>query len=465
MSAYKFVKCFVIAVFSLAVLSQQMLRAQNSDAPPLFKKEELAQLLAPIALYPDDLLSNVLMASTYPLEVVQAARWRKDPENAKLKDEDLTKALDAKDWDPSVKALTLVPDVLQMMSEKLEWTQKLGDAFLAQEDDVMSQIQALRMKADEAGSLKSTEQQKVTRQQDDGASKIIIQQASPDVVYVPIYEPAVVYGSWWYPDYPPYYWYGGYPTSAFVSGFFWGTGYAVARSLWGWGNCDWRHNNIHIDVNRYNKINVHNAKITSNTWAHNPRHRGPVPYRDQASREKFRKDGERFKGAGKDFRGFHDRDSVEGVREKLSAGAAGAGAAKLHDKISKGDAGKLKDQVGKVDKGKLKDKSGASRDRPSKDKVKKKVGDHTAKKRPSQSRPSSSSKKRPSSKVTHKPSARRSSSGARRSHAFDVKRGRDAARHANRGRASRAGMSRHGGGVRRGGGGMRHGGGGHGRRR
>ncbi|SDO89008.1 MULTISPECIES: DUF3300 domain-containing protein [Filomicrobium] len=458
MSAYKLMKCLAAAVILLAGTLPRTLQAQDADQAPLFKKEELAQLLAPIALYPDDLLSNVLMASTYPLEVVQAARWRKDPENAKLEGEDLTKALDAKDWDPSVKALTLVPDVLQMMSEKLEWTQKLGDAFLAQEDDVMNQIQALRMKAEDAGSLKSNEQQKVSRKQDDGSSEIIIQQTSPDVVYVPIYEPAVVYGSWWYPDYPPYYWYGGYPTSAFVSGFFWGTGYAVARSLWGWGYCDWRHRNIHIDVDRYNRINVNNPKITSNTWVHNPRHRGPVPYRDHASREKFGKNGDRFKEAGKDFRGFHDRDSVEGVRDKLAAGAAGAGAAKLHDKISKGDAAKVKDRVGNIDKGKLKDKAGAHKDRPNKGKMKDKVSDKTAKKKPSHKRPSGSPHKRPSSKTRHKPSARRSSSGPRRSNAFDMKRGRDVAKHASRGRASRSGMSRHGGGMRRGGGG-------HGRRR
>ncbi len=125
--------------------------AQDTD----FSKEELDQILAPIALYPDDLLSSVLMASTYPLEVVQAARWVKEPADAKLKGDAFEKALENQDWDPSVKSLTPFPEVLEMMSDQLEWTQKLGDAVLAQEADVMEQIQYLRDKADEAGNLET----------------------------------------------------------------------------------------------------------------------------------------------------------------------------------------------------------------------------------------------------------------------------------------------------------------------
>src|SRR5262245_1895668 len=113
-----------------------------------FTKQELDQMLAPIALYPDELLTNVLIASTYPLDVVAADRWRREPANAKLKGEALTKALDEKEWDPSIKALVQFPDVLKTMSEKLDWTQKLGDAFLAQQDEVMDEIQLLRRKAD-----------------------------------------------------------------------------------------------------------------------------------------------------------------------------------------------------------------------------------------------------------------------------------------------------------------------------
>ncbi|MGD9785390.1 MAG: DUF3300 domain-containing protein [Hyphomicrobiaceae bacterium] len=310
--------------------------AQEPGAKP-FKTEELQQILAPIALYPDELLSNILMASTYPLEVVQAARWRKSPANAKLKGEALTKALEAKDWDPSVKSLTQFPDVLQTMSEKLDWTQKLGDAFLAQQDDVMGQIQLLRKKADEAGTLKSNKQQKVSKQ----AEYIVIEPANPEVVYVPVYQPTVVYGSWWYPNYPPYYWYYGRPASSFVSGFFWGAGFAVANSLWGWGHCNWRRNNIDIDINRYNRINVNRTKITSSTWSHDPKHRGAVPYRDGASRDKFGKRNIERSQAREQFRGREERphkDTARGTTAKE----------RISPDMAKGARGEAKDIKGRV---------------------------------------------------------------------------------------------------------------------
>ena len=294
-------------------------------------------MLAPVALYPDEVLSNVLMASTYPLEVVQAARWIKEPANSKLKDEALAKALEAKTWDPSVKALTQFPDLLQTMSDKLEWTQKLGDAFLAQQDDVFARIQFLRQKADEAGNLKSNKQQKVTKKQvtpessgssGSGSAKsttyttyYVIEPVSPQVVYVPVYQPTVVYGSWWYPSYPPYYWNSWYPGSAFVSGVVWGAGFAVAGSLWGWNNCNWNHGDIDIDVNRYNNINVNRDKITSNTWNHNPQHRGAVPYRDAGSREKFAKNDKMTK-ARDDLRGFDNGKAGQGIKSGRNSAKA-----------------------------------------------------------------------------------------------------------------------------------------------
>ncbi len=275
------------------------------------KKEELAQLLAPIALYPDDLLTNVLMASTYPLDVVQAARWRKEPANGKLKGDALVKALEAKDWDPSIKALVQFPDVLETMSDKLDWTQKLGDAFLAQQDEVMDQIQFLRHKAQEAGNLKSNKQQTVSTQAGEapGQEVIVIEPASPETVYVPVYEPTVVYGPWWYPDYPPYYW--PYPGASFVNGFFWGTGIAIAGSIWGWNHFDWRRHDINVDVNKWNNINVNRSNITSGKWEHNAAHRGPVPYKNKEVRDKF-KQAERGTAANKDFRGYDaDRSKIE----------------------------------------------------------------------------------------------------------------------------------------------------------
>ena len=171
---------------------------QQADQP-VFKPEELEQILAPVALYPDSLLAQILMASTYPLEVVQADRWAK--QNTTLKGDALTAALEKQPWDPSVKSLVNFPQVLAMMSEKLDWTQKLGDAFLAQQKEVMASVQTLRKRAADAGTLKTTEEQKVIIEQE----TIVIQSASPQVVYVPAYNPTVVYGTWAYPSYPPAY--------------------------------------------------------------------------------------------------------------------------------------------------------------------------------------------------------------------------------------------------------------------
>lgn len=237
-----------------------------------FSKQQLDQMLAPIALYPDDLLSNVLMASTYPLDVVEAQRWRREPENAKLEGDALTDAVKSKDWDPSIKALLLFPDVLKSMSDKLDWTQNLGEAFLNQQTEVMDQVQFLRSKADASGHLKTNEQQKVTKQDGD---VYVIEPADPEVVYVPIYQPDVVYGPWWYPDYPPYYW--GYPGAVFSNGFWWGAaGFAVAGGIWGWNRWDWRRHDIHVDVNKWNRINVNRNRMVSDRWRHDPHHRGAV---------------------------------------------------------------------------------------------------------------------------------------------------------------------------------------------
>lgn len=396
----KVLVCFVFMVLPPVVNAQEA-----ANAKP-FKTEQLDQMLAPIALYPDELLTTVLMASTYPLEVVQASRWRKEAANAKLAGDALTKALEAKDWDPSVKTLVQFPDVLHTMSDKLDWTQKLGDAFLAQQADVMDRVQFLRKKADEAGSLKSNKQQKVTKQ----TNYIIIESAVPQTVYVPVYQPTVVYGAWWYPSYPPYYWPPVYPGAAFVSGFFWGAGFAVANSLWGWGRCDWHRHDVNINVNKFNNINVNRAKITSNTWRHDPKHRGAVPYRDKGSRDKYRAGDKARRDAAKDFRGFDDKKQM---RDK-----AGANLKDRKPDLSdrRGDA-KPKDRAGPAkDKHVKSDRSRdvpASRDKPVKRDVK---------------------QARPKQRDT--------------GHAFDVKRGSDVRRNVSRGHASRNFGGGHGGGGR-----------------
>ena len=162
--------------------------APGATQPPEAKastlsSEQLEQLLAPVALYPDSLLAQVLMASTYPLEVVSAARWAKA--NSSLKGKSLDAALQKQPWDPSVKSLVAFPQVLQMMNDKLDWTQKLGDAFLSQQSDVMAAVQELRRKAQDAGNLKSNEQQTVVTEKE----TVIIQPANPQVAEVESTQP------------------------------------------------------------------------------------------------------------------------------------------------------------------------------------------------------------------------------------------------------------------------------------
>ena len=270
--------------------------AQESAGPAKFKQEELDQMLAPIALYPDSLIGQVLIASTYPLEIVQADRWAKA--NKALKGDPLTAALEKQNWDPSVKSLVNFPQVLSMMSEKLDWTQKLGDAFLAQQKEVMDTVQKLRFKAKEAGNLNTTQEQKVIVQE----KVIIIQPASPQVIYVPAYNPVVVYGVWAYPAYPPYYYYPpGYVATTAACSF--AAGVAVGAA-WGyaWSNCNWNHGDVNINVNQNTNINnnINRDKYAqktgerpgqggSGTWQHDPDHRKGVSYRDQGTAQKYNK--------------------------------------------------------------------------------------------------------------------------------------------------------------------------------
>ena len=245
-----------------------------------FSQQELDQLLAPIALYPDALLAQVLMASTYPLEIVYAERWVKA--NPSLKGKALEDALQSQTWDPAVRSLTVFPQVLTMMSEKLDWTQKLGDAFLAQPQDVMATAQALRTKAVAHGTLKDSREQKVTTEAQNDTTIIKIEPANPEVVYVPTYNPTVVYGAWPYPAYPPYYW---YPPGYYYGGalFSFTAGVIIGGALW--GNCNWGGGDVNINVNRYNNFNRSN--ISDGNWKHNVNHRGAVPYRDKSVAQQY----------------------------------------------------------------------------------------------------------------------------------------------------------------------------------
>src|SRR6516165_714069 len=233
----------------------------------LLKPEELAALVAPIALYPDNLLSLVLMASTYPVEVVQADRWVK--ENKKLKGEQLKAAVDKQSWDDSVKSLVATPDVLAMMSSKLDWTVKLGDAVLAQQSDVMDAIQRLRARADANNKLTSTKQQKVTRTQEGGRQIIMIEPTDPNMLYVPYWDPAVVYGEWPYAEYPPYYWgYPGYIAGGLIAaGLAFGAGWALSHwgsgGYWWGGGVNWGNAGIIANRPRVNPLGGAN-------WQHRP---------------------------------------------------------------------------------------------------------------------------------------------------------------------------------------------------
>ncbi len=213
--------------------------------------EQLDQLAAPIALYPDPLLAEVLMASTYPVDVVHAERWLEDHKN--LSADQLKSAADKEPWDQSIKALVATPDVLALMSSKLDWTQKLGNAVIAQQADVMDAVQRLRAKAQANNKLSSTKEQTVKVEQVDNRPIIAIEPTDPNTIYTPYYDPAVVYGEWPYPNYPPYYW----PTPGYIGagliagGIAFGVGYALGRwagggGYWG-GSVNWNNNNININ--------------------------------------------------------------------------------------------------------------------------------------------------------------------------------------------------------------------------
>ncbi|MEX3923265.1 DUF3300 domain-containing protein [Paraburkholderia sp. BR10936] len=232
--------------------------------------QQLDSLTAPIALYPDALLAQVLMAATFPQDVSAAAAWTKS--NPNLKGDDAVKAVASQPWDPSVQSLVAFPQVLETMASKPDWVQQIGKAFLAQPNDVMDSVQRLRVQAQKAGNLKSNEQQKVVVQPASSTSTtqtIVIEPANPQVVYVPTYNPTVVFGVWPYPAYPPVYMPPppGYAiASGFVGGLAFGAGIAVANSLWGGFN--WNNHDVNINVNRYNNINVNN-RINSNNGTAN----------------------------------------------------------------------------------------------------------------------------------------------------------------------------------------------------
>jgi hypothetical protein len=343
------------------------LAAQGTDV--VFKPEEIEQLVAPIALYPDSLVSQILMASTYPLEVVEAARWAKA--NKTLKGDALTAALEKQTWDPSVKSLVNFPQVLDMMNEKLDLTQRLGDACLAQQKDVLDAIQRLRAKAQAQGNLKTTKEQTVIVEQPPAQTTIVeqpaaqttiveqppaqttvikIEPANPQVVYVPTYNPTVVYGAWPYPTYPPYTYYPpGY--AAATAAFSFTAGVALGAA-WGyaWGGCNWHGGDVDINVNRNTNFNtnINRQRYQANfqarglnaqgAWQHDATHRRGVAYRDQGTAQRFNRgtnapaaqSREAFRGRAESgrqelARGGADRIGQAGERERSGSREGHAG--------------------------------------------------------------------------------------------------------------------------------------------
>jgi uncharacterized protein (DUF2252 family) len=289
---------YFVALLALAMPVHVL--AQSGDKS--FSNEQIDQLTAQIALYPDSLLAQVLMATTYPEDFAAAAAWSKAHPDAK--GDDAVKMVENEPWDPSVASLVAFPEVLITLNQSPDWVRNIGDAFLAQPDDVMNSVQRLRQKAQAAGNLKSNEQVKVSMETPEPAPTsaaqtvvvqqsspppqiIVIQPAQPSVVFVPSFNPTVVYGPWPWVAYPPIFFPpppGFWWSRPIATGIAWGVGIGVTNALWGgvrWGG-GWGHNSVNINVNNFNNINV-NRRIDSNNrnvnWNHNPDRRGNTPYR------------------------------------------------------------------------------------------------------------------------------------------------------------------------------------------
>jgi hypothetical protein len=376
----RLVAALATVVFLVVFLAPGAPHGQTAKA--LFKPEELEQIVAPIALYPDPVLAQIFMASTYPIEVVQAARLVQGKPD--LKGEQLDAELKKQTWDDSVKSLTRLPQVLSMMNEKLDWTQKLGDAVLAQQKEVMDAVQRLRAKAQASGNLQSTSQQKVTVEAGEAPAAspaatagapppagspppppaasaappaqqtvIKIEPTDPQVVYVPSYSPTVVYGAWPYPAYPPYYYYPpGYAAGAALS---FTAGVVVGGALW--SGCNWNRGEVDIDVDRQTnfsanvnveqtRTNVQQARSEGQqaraegqqartegrqaraegqsgqgnraSWQHDPEHRKGVQYRDQATQQRYNRTGVPDAAGREAYRG-----RAEQARQDVSRSSAG----------------------------------------------------------------------------------------------------------------------------------------------
>jgi hypothetical protein len=307
--------------FQLFFLMFGLAEAPRAEEDPSFSQRELDRMLAPIALYPDVVLSQVLMAATYPLEVVEAARWSKA--NPPLASTEAVEAVEDKDWDASVKALVAFPRLLARMDEDLEWTKRVGDAFLFQQAEVMGTIQDLRRRAYEAGNLDDLDHARVI---EDGDT-ILIEPADSEIMYIPYYDTRVIYGGWWWPSYPPHCW---TPPGYYLgTGFYWSGGVPYSSGLY-FSYVSWPHRHIvviksrHVHVGKPGHAHRHDytAQGGARHWQHDPRHRRGAVYRDRGSSHKY---GRPRASSGGEHAGIHHADRTRdgqyrhGTRVKRTA--------------------------------------------------------------------------------------------------------------------------------------------------
>lgn len=325
--------CAAMMLPSLPTLHAQEAAAGSASAEPAAAKvppEQLEALVAPIALYPDSLLAQTLVASTYPLEIIQLQQWL--AKNQGLKDKALVDAVAQQPWDPSIQSMAAVPDVVKRLADDIQWTTDLGNAFLAQQGEVMDAVQRMRKKAMDKGTLAPNEQQTVETQVVEEKTIIVVQSANPEVVYVPTYSPTVVYGPPAYYPYPPIYYPPYYPGGAFVS-FSFGV---MVGAAWGGYCCNagWGGNDIDINVdNNFNRIE-HNrvdgggrgSGGGKDTWQHNPQHRGAAPYSDRATASKY----------GGSARGDAPGSRQASTRQQPASRASGAGTGGVSDRSAGG---------------------------------------------------------------------------------------------------------------------------------
>jgi hypothetical protein len=286
--------------------------------------EQLESLVAPIALYPDPLLAQTLVASTYPLEIIQLQQWL--AKNKELKDKALSDAVAKQPWDPSIQSMAATPEVVKRLADDVQWTTDLGNAFLAQQADVMDAVQRMRKKAMDKGALETNQQQKVETQVVENKTVIVVQPANPEVIYVPSYSPTVVYGPppYYYYPYPPIYYPPPPPPGAAFVAFSFGVMWGAA--MWGGAccACGWHGGSVNINVhNNFNQINHYGGGgAGGNNWQHNPQHRGAAPYGDKATSNKY--------GGGSNRGGGPSASQTGGAGTRggspSAAGSAGGGA-------------------------------------------------------------------------------------------------------------------------------------------